>query len=140
MLGAIKHSSHRRPVYHVHGYLPRTGQIPADMELVLSEDAYHSQFINPFGWSNLIQLSKLTQNTCQFLEISLTDPNMRRLLDVAWRNNPDKVMSRYIVKRSSRTAERDVLDEVSKLLEEQDANAVGLNVMWIDEFAEVPSI
>lgn len=137
---AVKHGSHELPIYHVHGYLPRTGRIPTDVELVFSEDAYHGQFIDPFSWSNLIQLAKLTQNTCLFVGISLTDPNMRRLLDVAWRKNPDKVMSHYIVKKLPRFSDGDVLDDVSKLLEEQDANALGLNVIWIDDFGEVPTI
>ena len=137
---AIQHNSHELPIYHVHGYLPRVGRIPAEMELVFSEDAYHSQFIDPFSWSNLIQLNKLTQNTCLFIGISLTDPNMRRLLDVAWRKNPDKTMSHYIVKRLPKSSDGDVLDDVSKLLEEQDANALGLNVIWIEEFSELPSI
>jgi len=137
---AVKHGSHELPIYHVHGYLPRTGRIPADVELVFSEDAYHGQFIDPFSWSNLIQLAKLTQNTCLFVGISLTDPNMRRLLDVAWRKNPDKVMSHYIVKKLPRFSDGDVLDQVSQLLEEQDANAFGLNVIWIDDFDELPAI
>lgn len=135
---AINHDSNEIPVYHVHGYLPRTGQIPPDTDLVFSEDAYHTQFIDPFSWSNLIQLNKLTQNTCLFVGISLTDPNMRRLLDVAWRKNPDKTLTHYIVKRLPKFSDGDVLDEVSKLLEEQDANALGLNVVWVDEFAELP--
>lgn len=135
---AINHDSNEIPVYHVHGYLPRTGQIPPDTDLVFSEDAYHTQFIDPFSWSNLIQLNKLTQNTCLFVGISLTDPNMRRLLDVAWRKNPDKTLTHYIVKRLPKFSEGDVLDEVSKLLEEQDANALGLNVVWVDEFGELP--
>jgi len=137
---AIKHGSHELPIYHVHGYLPRSGRIPADVELVFSEDAYHSQFIDPFSWSNLIQLAKLTQNTCLFIGISLTDPNMRRLLDVAWRKNPDKTISHFIVKKLPRFSDGDVLDDVSKLLEEQDANTLGLNVIWIDDFSEVPNI
>ena len=137
---AIKHGSHELPIYHVHGYLPRSSRIPVDVELVFSEDAYHGQFIDPFSWSNLIQLAKLTQNTCLFVGISLTDPNMRRLLDVAWRKNPDKTMSHYIVKKLPRFSDGDVLDDVSKLLEEQDANALGLNVIWIDDFTEVPKI
>lgn len=137
---SIKHGSHEFPVYHVHGYLPRTGRIPDAMELVFSEDAYHNQFIDPFSWSNLMLLNKLTQNTCLFIGVSLTDPNMRRLLDVAWRKNPDKERSHYIVKRSPQSPERDVLDEISKLLEEQDANALGLNVVWINEFDEMPGV
>jgi hypothetical protein len=137
---AVKHGSHELPIYHVHGYLPRTGRVPASVELVFSEDAYHGQFIDPFSWSNLIQLAKLTQNVCLFVGVSLTDPNMRRLLDVAWRKNPDKVLSHYIVKKLPRFSDGDTLDDVSKLLEEQDANALGLNVIWIDDFAELPTI
>ncbi len=34
----------------------------------------------------------------------------------------------------------DVLDDISKMLEEQDANALGLNVLWIDDFADLPSV
>jgi hypothetical protein len=122
----------------VHGYLPRAESIPEDTELVFSEDAYHGQFIDPFSWSNLIQLNKLTQNTCLFVGVSLTDPNMRRLLDVAWRKNPAKVLSHYIVKRLPKASDGDELDEVSRLLEEQDANALGLNVVWIEDYSELP--
>jgi hypothetical protein len=115
----------------VHGYLPRSGNIPDDTELVFSEDAYHGQFIEPFSWSNLIQLNKLTQNTCLLVGVSLTDPNMRRLPDVAWRKNPAKILSHYIIKRRPSASDGDLLDEVSRLLEEQDANALGSNVVWI---------
>jgi hypothetical protein len=134
---AIQHDPSELPVYHVHGYLPRSGRIPADSEMVFSEDAYHSQFIDPFSWSNLIQLTKLTQSTCLFVGISLTDPNMRRLLDVAWRKNPDKKRGHYIIKRIPFLSDG-VLDEVSKLLEEQDANALGLNVVWVKGWDEIP--
>lgn len=137
---AITHDSNELPIYHVHGYLPRHGDIPENSELVFSEDAYHSQFIDPFSWSNLIQLNKLTQNTCLLVGISLTDPNMRRLLDVAWRKSADKSLSHYIVKKTPRLSNGDVLDRVSKLLEEQDANALGLNVIWIEGFDDIPNV
>jgi hypothetical protein len=136
---AIRHDGNEIPIYHVHGCLPRTGEIP-QTELVFSEDAYHSQFIEAFSWSNLMQLTKLTQNTCLFVGISLTDPNMRRLLDVAWRKNPDKTMSHYIVKKSPDHPKESALDKVSRLLEEQDANALGLNVIWIDSFDDLPVV
>lgn len=138
---AINHDPNEMPIYHVHGFLPRAGEIAENTELVFSEDAYHSQFIDPFSWSNLIQLNKLTQNTCLFVGISLTDPNMRRLLDVAWRKNPGKRLGHYIAKRLPKFSDGpDVLDEVSRLLEEQDANALGLNVIWIDSYDELPAI
>ena len=138
---AIKHDPNELPVYHVHGYLPRAGKIPDDTDIVFSEDAYHSQFIDPFSWSNLIQLNKLTQNTCLFVGVSLTDPNLRRLLDVAWRKNPDKSVSHYIVKKIPRFgAADDVLDDLARLLEEQDANALGINVIWVDNYDQIPDL
>lgn len=137
---AVRHNPSELPIYHVHGYLPRKGKIPADAELVFSEDAYHSQFIDPFSWSNLIQLNKLTHNTCLFIGISLTDPNMRRLLDVAWRKNSAKALSHYIVKKAPKGSDDKVIDQLTKLLEEQDANALGLNVIWIDEYADLPKM
>jgi hypothetical protein len=138
---AIKHDPNELPVYHVHGYLPRTGKIPDETDIVFSEDAYHSQFIDPFSWSNLIQLNKLTQNTCLFVGVSLTDPNLRRLLDVAWRKNPDKTLSHYILKKRPRFgAIDDVLDDLARLLEEQDANALGINVIWVDDYNEIPRL
>lgn len=137
----INHDSNELPIYHVHGFLPRSGKVDEKNDLVFSEDAYHSQFIDPFSWSNLIQLNKLTQNTCLFVGISLTDPNMRRLLDVAWRKNPNKSLSHYIIKKIPQSTNGiDSIDLVSKLLEEQDANALGLNVIWINDFDAVPTI
>lgn len=136
---SIRHDGNQLPIYHVHGYLPRSGEIPKT-ELVFSEDAYHSQFIDAFSWSNLIQLTKLTQNTCLFIGISLTDPNMRRLLDVAWRKNPDKIMSHFIIKKNPEHPKESSLERVSKLLEEQDANALGLNIIWIDSFNDIPNV
>ncbi|MDB4766466.1 TIR domain-containing protein [bacterium] len=137
---AVEHEPSDLPIYHVHGYLPRSGAIPTDNELVFSEDAYHNQFIDPFSWSNLVQLNKLTQNTCFMIGISLTDPNMRRLLDVAWRKNPSKTPAHFIAKLLPNSGAGEMLDEVSKLLEEQDANALGLNVIWINDYDELPAI
>ena len=138
---AIRHQSNELPVYHVHGFLPRAGRVPPEAEVVFSEDAYHSQFIEPFSWSNLVQLTKLTQNTCLFIGLSLTDPNLRRLLDVAQRKNPDNALSHFIVKKTPQfTKAADVVDDLGRLLEEQDANGLGLNVIWVESFDEIPSL
>lgn len=140
---AISHEGERTkpselPIYHVHGYLPRKGQIKKGDEIVFSEDAYHSQFIDPFSWSNLIQLNKLSQNVCLFIGLSLSDPNMRRLLDVANRKNPSSSLSHYIIKKSPSTGSSgDTVDELAHLLEEQDANELGLNVIWVEDFSEI---
>lgn len=127
------------PIYHVHGYLPRDGQIEEQEEVVFSEDAYHGQFIDSFSWSNLIQLNKLSHNICLFIGLSLTDPNLRRLLDIANRRNPSESLNHYIVKTvPNASKESDSLDKVALLLEEQDAIGLGLNVVWVDDYSSVP--
>lgn len=145
------------PVYHAHGFLPRSGRLTKDHEVVFSEDAYHSQFIDSFSWSNLIQLNHLTQKLCLFVGLSMTDPNLRRLLDVSMRKNPDRVLNHYIFKK--RYEKGTIADHISELglkdkdnqyssdfikiaevLEERDANNLGLNVIWIDDYSEIPKI
>ncbi len=144
------------PIYHPHGYLPRGQKLTEQNEIVFSEDAYHSQFIEPFSWSNLVQLNHLNNNTCLLVGISLTDPNLRRLLDVSMRKNPDKQLRHYIFKRRYSTDEiKEKLEKselsgdknfftnnfiyMTELLEEQDARKLGLNVIWIKDFDEINS-
>jgi hypothetical protein len=138
---AVKHQPHELPIYHVHGLLPRKSKIPEDTELVFSEDAYHNQFLDPFSWSNLIQLTKLSQNTCLFVGVSLTDPNLRRLLDVSWRKSSDKTKSHYLIKKLPlQDGSSEPIARLAKLLEEQDANLLGINIIWVKEFSEIPGI
>jgi hypothetical protein len=73
-------------IYHVHGFLPQNANRRAlfeDVPLVLAEDGYHDLYSDPFRWSNLVQLSFVRENTCLFLGLSMTDPNLRRLLEIA---------------------------------------------------------
>lgn len=145
------------PLYHVHGFLPREGAIDERQELVFSSDAYHTQFIDPFSWSNLTQLNHLNQNTCLFVGLSMTDPNLRRLLDVSMRKDPEKTLNHFVFKKRydvedcaaaiassgirTRAEEHALrLVETAEILEEKDANALGLNLIWVNEFCEIPVI
>ncbi len=82
---------------------------------MFSEDSYHSQFIEPFSWSNLIQLNKLNQNTCLLIGLSLTDPNLRRLLDVSSRKNSEKKINHYIIKKVPTTyrGDTEIIDRLA---------------------------
>ncbi len=86
-------------VYHVHGYLPRKGQIPKSMNLVLSENDYFTQYKQPYNWSDLIQIETFRSKTCIFIGLSLTDPNIRRLLDFAILTPKFKGHFHYILKK-----------------------------------------
>ncbi|HOU96514.1 MAG TPA: TIR domain-containing protein [Bacteroidales bacterium] len=139
------------PIYHPHGFLPRSKNLTSKNDVVFSEDAYHSQFIDPFSWSNLVQLNHLNNSTCLFIGISLTDPNMRRLLDVSIRKNGKGEKNHYIIKKRYTIEELYPESEIVKLkdkkvipviesIEEQDANNLGFNVIWINQFKEIPEI
>ena len=144
------------PIYHAHGFLPRIGDLTPAHEVVFSEDAYHSQFIDSFSWANLTQLNHFSQNVCTFVGVSMTDPNLRRLLDVSMRKNPGHDVNHYIFRKrhsledvekrinSIGLAGDDVdnatdFTRVAEMLEETDANNLGMNVIWIDDFNEIPA-
>ncbi|GAB4044331.1 TIR domain-containing protein [Spirosoma jeollabukense] len=134
----IRNTANELPIYHVHGYLTRKEKITNDVEIVFSEDAYHTQFIEPYSWSNLIQLNKMSQNTCLLIGISLTDPNLRRLLDVSIRKDPEKKLNHYIIKkRPNLSGINSNVEDLIALLEERDANELGLNVIWVDDHPEI---
>lgn len=134
----IRNAPDELPIYHVHGYLPRKGKINPANGIVFSEDSYHTKFIDPFSWSNLIQLNKLNQSTCLFVGLSLNDPNLRRLLDVANRKDPSNNLNHYIIKKAPNlNSDDDRIDELMMFLEEQDANELGLNVLWVYDFDEI---
>lgn len=139
------------PIYHPHGFLPRKKKLDSKNEIVFSEDTYHSQFIDPYSWSNLIQLNHLNNCTCLFIGISLTDPNMRRLLDVSIRKNGKSEKNHYIIKKRYKI--EDLYPEVEVVshsdkkvipilenIEEQDANNLGFNVIWVNDYKEIPDI
>ena len=75
-------------VYHVHGFLPRDrrGIQHLDESLIaFSEEVYHQLYVDPYHWTNIFQLNELRSRTCVLIGLSLTDPNLRRLLDIAAR-------------------------------------------------------
>lgn len=94
---SIKHEDDEIPVYHVHGYLPRMSHLCSD-DIILSEDVYHQQYNDPINWSNFIQISKFSTNTCLFIGISLTDPNLRRLLDISKKLRNRSDIQHYIIR------------------------------------------
>lgn len=125
------------PIYHVHGYLPRNKKIEKQ-NLVFSEDGYHTQFIDPYSWSNLIQLYKYMNNSCLFIGVSLSDPNLRRILDISKRKNERSENQHFIIKKLP--DKNSSVYDLEIMLEEQDALMLGLNVIWASSYDEYPLI
>lgn len=137
-------------IYHVHGYLPSDfSEISDEPNLIFSEEDYHRIYRDAYSWSNLIQLSALRENTCLFIGCSLTDPNLRRLLDVAARNGETPRHYAFLRKNKIMKQNNDevINEDVMRIYKEIDDNIqtayykkLGLNIIWVDEFEEIPNI
>lgn len=157
------------PIYHVHGYLPQYQEGDEGFSVTLSENLYHKQYNDIYGWSNMVQINKFKDNVCIFIGISLTDPNLRRLLDIANLQKGDNEKYHYLFKK--KYSEKDVQNDLEEILqkngsllnekskanlkieetaeqllkkmeefEELDAESFGIKIIWIEEFDEIAEI
>ena len=133
---------HRFPVYHVHGILDQKGIKSSD--IVLSEDDYHEQYRRSFMWSNVEQLHALQNNNCFFIGISMTDPNLRRLLDITrseanGKNQRDFHCFAFLMKDS---VAEGVKGDKEQFLKEQRymLENLGVRVIWYNNHNELPNL
>lgn len=137
-------------VYHVHGYLPNDySNISDEPNLIFSEEDYHRVYRDAYSWSNLVQLNALRENTCLFIGCSLSDPNLRRLLDVTVRDNETPrhyafLKKNNICKKNNPQAVNEKILEIYQKIDDNIQTAyyqkLGLNIIWIDDFEEIPAI
>ena len=72
------------PIVHPHGFLAQQGhneERPAN--IVFTEDDYHRLTDSVFHWALTTILAHLRSHTALFVGLSMSDPNLRRLLDAA---------------------------------------------------------
>ncbi|MFE4569700.1 SIR2 family protein [Paenibacillus chitinolyticus] len=142
-------------IYHVHGFLPRESTNYESLSkslLVFSEEGYHNLMLDPYNWSNLVQLNYLRENTCLLIGLSLTDPNLRRLLDIAVRKQESDLCKHYVILKRELYSKKKINDSnidakniekfdiVNHKLQEEYYKELGLNVIWVDDFKEIPTI
>lgn len=117
------------PVFHVHGYIPNSGtSSPSDF--VLTEDSYHAIYKESYHWSNIEQLHSLGNTTCFFIGLSMLDPNLRRLIDHAADRDRNAA---YHYAFLCRDDFEDI--EAADLM----FLRLGVNVLWIDNYSELPA-
>ncbi len=66
-------------VFHPHGYLPFSG-VRKCKKMIISEVDYQNFTNKPLSRENNIQLSYLFNTTCIFIGLSMSDPNLRKLI------------------------------------------------------------
>ncbi|WP_122745476.1 SIR2 family protein [Pseudomonas viridiflava] len=148
------------PVYHVHGFLPENRSSYSSLEkstLVFSEEGYHHIYTNAYHWSNLVQLNCLRENNCLMIGLSMTDPNLRRLMDISARsleqNKHFAFMKRlaiddfcYDTSGAEKKAAIKNLEGAKKFLDTHHAlnedlmMELGVTVIWYEKYDEIPEI
>lgn len=101
-------------IYHVHGYVPLDKQVAASRgdDIVFTEEQYHHVAENPYYWSNLVQLQLMSNSVGLMVGLSLSDRNMRRILD-AIRNSPIQSTNFALLKEpDTNRPEEEVLDKI----------------------------
>jgi len=126
------------PVYHLHGFIPDSDR-PHDPEfsrVVLSRDEYFEVMLEPFSWQTTAQLHYLQNATCLFLGVSLTDVNMLRMLNTAYRYSRfQRVYCLAAQEEFGGTSAvlRGFLARAKTTLADQ----VGVNMIWVDRYADL---
>jgi hypothetical protein len=150
------------PIYHVHGFLPENAKKYEGLEkstLVFSEEGYHQIYTEAYHWSNLVQLTNLRENNCLMVGLSMTDPNLRRLLDISARNI-DRPKHYTLMRRMtlqtfthSKTGKDGKTKQLIKnakgaeqflnrhhKLNEEIMKELGVSIIWFNNFEEIPKI
>ena len=138
-------------IYHVHGFIPQNKENYsklAESLLVFSEEGYHKLMLEPYNWANMVQLNYMINNTCVFIGLSLTDPNMRRLLEIAAqkKTDDDSICRHYAIMRRFRigdSQEKNTIKSfqgVNESLQESFFEELGINIIWVDDYSEIPEI
>ena len=128
------------PVYHVHGMIFPEESKDDSEEIVLSEEDYHRVYSDIYDWSNVEQLHALTRCTCFFIGLSMKDPNLRRLLEIAKAGSGQAVRHYVFLERKSFVAGEEKREKDFQVREDILAD-LGLNVIWYkgeDNHKELP--
>jgi hypothetical protein len=156
------------PVYHVHGYLPQGDALESN-SVLLGEGDYHEQYSNPYTWQNLTQIEKFANYTCLFIGLSFTDPNLRRLLDIARQLRTERHHQHFLIRRKH--TKEEIAAALEKVLasnpdlakekaaeemrfegaaegvlqlmidfEHRDAQSFGVETVWVDNYSEIPQL
>ena len=147
----INASNNEIGIHHVHGFLPQSKDQYEDLGkslLVFSEEGYHKLMVEPYHWANITQLNYMINNTCLFIGLSMTDPNLRRLLEIAALKRDDinqeckhyAIKKRFKITNTNSSEAINKFESVNDLLQESFFKELGVNILWIDDYKEIPDI
>lgn len=131
------------PIYHVHGFIPYANNDDIKSVPVLSEEEYHRVYASSYNWSNVEHLHALSRTTCIFIGLSMTDPNLRRLLDIAIQNSENDPRHFVFLPRISefgRDKNAEAKNNEAMKIQKQIFLELGLRTIWYRDYNELPKL
>ena len=129
------------PVYHVHGVLPQSTIHNKEEQIVLDEKSYHTENKDAFLWSNIEQMHALRRSVCIFVGLSMTDPNLRRLLDISHRKYGDESAYHYAFLKKEELRPGDLnKNKDNQAIIEKMLLGLGVTTIWYDTHDELPNL
>lgn len=143
--GKNRETSKYLQIYHVHGMIPQRKGIESTP--ILSEKDYHNLYRNSHNWANVVQLYSMNTMTCFFIGLSLTDPNLRRLLDFSYSDEGPSMVDKsrcphyaFLQRKELKGDKRVRVNQEHWKVQEQMLREFGINVIWYDEHNELPEL
>ena len=123
------------PIYHVHGFLPEVKaksyiQSTHSKSIFLTEENYNDLYNKPYSWQISSQLSFFRENQCLFVGCSLSDPNIRRLLETT-RETPRKHFAILV---------KDKMDTHDLLVASNHFARLNIEIIWANDFPDISKI
>ena len=128
------------PIYHVHGFVPFENKENIKSLPVLSEEEYHRVYANSYNWSNVEQIHALSRRTCIFIGLSMTDPNLRRLLDIAIRDSENEARHFVFLPHITKFKNANKKNNEAMRIHKEIFLELGLRVIWYTDYNELPTL
>ena len=96
--------------------------------MIFNESEYYYLYNNPYSWNIAKQLHDFKFNVCIFIGISLTDPDMKRLLELA----QNYLKFNFIFLKKEKDFSETVYRDLTSYFFTFD-----LIVIWIDEYSQI---
>ena len=122
-------------IYHVHGFLPKVSY-KKYMEqnhmksIYLTEENYNELYNQPYSWQISSQLSFFRENVCMFVGCSLSDPNIRRLLE----------LTRTKHRKHFAILVKDGMNSKDLTIASKHFARLGVEIIWVEDFDDITRV
>lgn len=118
-------------VYHPHGFLPasagKSDYMQYKKSIVFGESEYHKLYNDPMSWAMVLQQYLYRYNIYLFVGCSLTDPNLRRILE----NTKVKAKTHFALMLTDGLTKKDQFTVHKHFMR------IGVECIWFDDIDDL---